>query len=256
MPPGNSTGQAAQCPTGRFSLGTSQRRSPLTRPGVPRDLVFKSGRVSAKQSYEHDGASFVTPCELAQWCPAHRVDPTVFAGRQAEAGTIDAGTSPCTSFPDYSYGTHAAEVEADVGTGEVTVSKYAATCDVGRAISAMRIKGKIQGGAMQRLSFALMEENVLEERRNASSHFSSYLIPTFEDTLDIQVEIVESGEEKGSMSVRKIGVLPIGNVAGTIAIAVTDVIGRRPSRLPMTPERVLDLLDASLRMKGLRDDNC
>jgi nicotinate dehydrogenase large molybdopterin subunit len=54
---------------------------------------------------------------------------------------------------------------------------------------------------------------------------------------------VESGEGKGPLGARGIGEPPIGNVAATIASAIQDAIGIRPTRLPMTPERVLALLD-------------
>lgn len=214
------------------------------------DLVFESGRASAKQHSGEDTAPFVTMRELVQQCGAHGVDPTVFALWRAEAGTFDTGTGQGASFPDYTYGTHAAEVEVDVETGEVTVLKYVASHDVGRAINPMRVEGQIQGGAMQGLGYALMEEIVLEEGNNLSSLFSGYLIPTFEDMPDIRIEIVESGEGKGPLNARGIGEPPIGNVAGTIANAITDAIGLRPTRLPMTPERILDLLDASSSSDG------
>jgi len=60
----------------------------------------------------------------------------------------------------------------------------------------------------------------------------------------VLVDIVESGEGKGPLGARGIGEPPIGNVAATIASAIHDAIGVRPDRLPMTPERILALLDA------------
>jgi CO/xanthine dehydrogenase FAD-binding subunit len=147
------------------------------------------------------------------------------------------------SFPDYTYGTHAAEVEVDPETGEVRVLRYVASHDVGRAINPMRVEGQIQGGAMQGLGYALMEEIVLEEGCTASSLFSSYFIPTAMDMPDIEVEIVESGEGKGPLGARGIGEPPMGPAAPAIANAIADAIGCRPTRLPMTAERVLALLD-------------
>jgi CO/xanthine dehydrogenase Mo-binding subunit len=47
------------------------------------------------------------------------------------------------------------------------------------------------------------------------------------------------------MNARGIGEPPIGNSAPTIANAIADAIGCRPTRLPITPERVLALLDAA-----------
>lgn len=214
------------------------------------DLVFKAGQVSPKGYSEHDGAPSLTLRELVRQCDALSVDPTVLALWRAEAGTFDTETGQGASFPDYTYGTHAAEVEVDVETGEATVLKYVASHDVGRAIKPMRVEGHIQGRARQGLGYALVEEVVLEEGNDASSLFSGYLIPTSEDMPDVQVEIVESGEGKGPMNARGIGEPPIGNVAGTIANPITDAIGLRPTGLPMTLERVLDLLAAASSGEG------
>ena len=73
--------------------------------------------------------------------------------------------------------------------------------------------------------------------------FANYLIPNAQDFPDVLVDIVESGEGKGPLGARGIGEPPIGNVAATIASAIQDAIGVRPAQLPMTPERVLALID-------------
>jgi CO/xanthine dehydrogenase Mo-binding subunit len=213
------------------------------------ELVFGGGRV-ATRGRSTTSESGISLRELVRRCDLRGVSPTVLALWRSEAGTFDTGTGQGASFPDYTYGTHAAEVEVDVETGEVKVLKYVACHDVGRAINPMRVEGQIQGGAMQGLGYALMEEVVIEEGNNASSLFSSYLIPTSNDMPDVEVEIIESGEGKGPMNARGIGEPPIGNPAATIANAITNAIGLRPTRLPMTPERILDLLDASSQSGG------
>ena len=145
------------------------------------------------------------------------------------------------SFPDYTYGTHAAEVEVDTETGEVVVLKYAACHDVGRAINPMRVEGQIQGGAMQGLGYALMEEIVVDQGKMASTLFADYLIPSSDDMPDVMVDVLESGEGKGPFNAHGIGEPPIGNSAPTIANAVCDAVGVRPTQLPITSERVLPM---------------
>jgi nicotinate dehydrogenase large molybdopterin subunit len=66
----------------------------------------------------------------------------------------------------------------------------------------------------------------------------------------VLVDIIESGEGKGPLGARGIGEPPIGNVAATIASAIGDAIGLRPTQLPMTPERVLGLLERVSRSGG------
>lgn len=121
--------------------------------------------------------------------------------------------------------------------------RYAACHDVGRAINPMRVAGQIQGGAMQGLGYALTEDMGIEDGYVQAALFANYLIPNAQDFPDVLVDIVESGEGKGPLGARGIGEPPIGNVAATIASAIHDAIGVRPAQLPMTPERVLWLLD-------------
>ena len=211
--------------------------------------VFEDGRVkaagkSASTTAPEEGISLG---ELVRLCEARSVDPTTLYVFHPDAKRRGFDTEPSqwVSFPDYTYGTHAAEVEVDLETGEVAVLKYASCHDVGRAINPLRVEGQMQGGAMQGLGYALMEEIILDEGKIASSLLADYLVPTSDDMPDVMTDIVESGEGKGPMNARGIGEAVIGNAAPTIANAVADAIGFRPTQLPITPERVLALLDAA-----------
>jgi len=92
----------------------------------------------------------------------------------------------------------------------------------------LRADGRGRGGGRQ---------PVVEPLRQLS-------IPTAMDMPDIQVRIVESSEGKGPPNARGTGEPPIGPAAGTIVNAITNAIGVRPYRLPMTPERMFNLLEA------------
>jgi CO/xanthine dehydrogenase Mo-binding subunit len=211
--------------------------------GAPADdLEFTDGRVRA-----HPGGVSITLAELAAACDQRAISTAHLCTWRAEAGSFDPRTGQGDTFPDYTYGTHAADVEVDVETGQVTVLRYAACHDVGRAINPMRVQGQIQGGAMQGLGYALTEDMAIEDGYVQAALFANYLIPNAQDFPDVLVDIVESGEGKGPLGARGIGEPPIGNVAATIASAIQDAIGVRPDRLPMTPERVLALLDQRAR---------
>jgi len=226
--------------------------------GVSADeLSFADGRVAVTgaqvQPSTVDIASSgisLTLAELARACEQRSVHLAHLAIWRAEAGKFDPRTGQGDTFPDYTYGTHAADVEVDLETGEVKVLNYAASHDVGRAINPMRVVGQIQGGAMQGLGYALTEELGLQDGYAQSTLFANYLIPNSLDFPDVQVDIIESGEGKGPFNARGIGEPPIGNVAATIASAIHDAIGVRPTELPMSPERVLALLDAQRGTAG------
>jgi xanthine dehydrogenase molybdenum-binding subunit len=222
--------------------------------GVQADgLEFVAGRVwpagAAGTADGGDGVSgdgggvSVTLAELAAACEQRAISTAHLSTWRGEAGSFDPRTGQGDSFPDYTYGTHAADVEVDTETGQVRVLRYAACHDVGRAINPMRVEGQIQGGAVQGLGYALTEDMDIQDGYAQAALFANYLIPNAQDFPDVLVAMIESGEGKGPLGARGIGEPPIGNVAATIASAIQDAIGVRPAQLPMTPERVLALID-------------
>jgi CO/xanthine dehydrogenase Mo-binding subunit len=215
---------------------------------APGELEFADGRVwpagaAGPAGGGEDGAVSVTLAELAAACEQRAISTAHLSTWRGEAGSFDPRTGQGDTFPDYTYGTHAADVEVDTETGQVRVLRYAACHDVGRAINPMRVEGQIQGGAMQGLGYALTEDVDIADGYVQAALFANYLIPNAQDFPDVLVDIIESGEGKGPLGARGIGEPPIGNVAATIASAIQDAIGVRPARLPMTPERVLALID-------------
>lgn len=206
------------------------------------DLLWEDGlvRTAPGDQIESRGLSLA---ELVGACHERSISTSNLYTWQAPSGEFDPETGQGGTFPDYTFGTHAAEVEVDIETGEVTVCKYVASHDVGRQINPVRVQGQIQGGAMQGVGYALMEDWVLEEGQPDSTLFANYLIPSAMDMPDINVHVVESGDGRGPLNARGIGEPPIGPPAATIASAIHNAIGTRPTQLPMTPERILNLID-------------
>jgi CO/xanthine dehydrogenase Mo-binding subunit len=208
----------------------------------PADLVFEDGMV--REGGDRDGRG-IRLAELAAACHRRGL-PTWHLGTwHAETGTFDPASGQGRTFPDYTFGAHAADVEVDTETGELRVLAYAAAHDVGRAINPLRVEGQIQGGAVQGLGYALGEEVVVHDGQTASTLLASYLLPNAADLPDVRAIIVESGEGKGPFGARGIGEPPIGNPAATIANAVAAATGVRVTELPITPERLLAALDAA-----------
>jgi len=153
-------------------------------------------------------------------------------------------------FPDFTFGSHLADVEVDLDTGHVTVLRYIACHDVGRAINPRSVEGQISGGVVQGIGMALLEEVVLQDGVNMTGGFFQYLIPTAADVPDVETVILESGEGMGPFGARGIGEPPIGPPAAVIANAITNAVGARPTALPMTPERVLACIEQGGRAGG------
>ncbi len=148
-------------------------------------------------------------------------------------------------FPDFTFGAHVCDLEVDLDTGGVELLAYVAAHDVGRAINPRSVHGQIAGAVAQGLGMALLEEVVVEEGVNLTAGFFQYLIPTATDIPDIDALILESGEGMGPFGARGIGEPPIGPPPAAVASAIEDALGVRPTRLPITPERVLHCIAAA-----------
>ncbi|MBI1734427.1 MAG: xanthine dehydrogenase family protein [Candidatus Rokubacteria bacterium] len=204
------------------TLPLRQVLAACARMGVPR------GHLAVYHAPAGEPVDLMDP-EMAPHTPPSLGDAPAEPGRPSASRKI---------FPDYTFGAHAAEVEVDTETGRVTLLKYVAAHDVGRAINPQSVEGQIQGGAVQGLGYGMMEEVLLEDGINLTTSFASYLIPTSVDVADVGAVVVESGEGLGPFGARGIGEPPIGPPAAAIANAIEDATGARVTRLPLTPERV------------------
>jgi len=76
---------------------------------------------------------------------------------------FDPDTGDGVDWIGLTFGVHGVEIEIDEETGEITVLKYIAAHDVGRAINPQIVVGQIQGGCIQGLGFTLSEEVIIED---------------------------------------------------------------------------------------------
>jgi CO/xanthine dehydrogenase Mo-binding subunit len=143
------------------------------------------------------------------------------------------------------FGAHIADVHVDRDTGKVTILRYTAIQDVGKAIHPSYVEGQIQGGAVQGIGMALNEEYVYDsEGRMLNSSFLDYRMPVANDIPMIDTVLVEVPNPGHPYGVRGVGEVPIVPPLGAIANAIYDAIGVRPTKLPASPRVILELLDA------------
>jgi CO/xanthine dehydrogenase Mo-binding subunit len=140
----------------------------------------------------------------------------------------------------YTFGAQIIEVEVDELTGKVEVIQVWSAHDVGRAINPGAVEGQIQGGVVQGLGYGLFEEMVWDGGRLANPSFMDYKIPGALDVPPrIDAIIIENPESTHPFGAKGIGEPPIVGVAPAIANAVSNAVGVRIRRLPVTAERVL-----------------
>ena len=203
---------------------------------VAPDAVELAGGVASARG---DGARTVSFSELAAACARAHRPRSAFAIYQAPAGQVmDFETGQGKVFPDFTFGSQAAEVEVDEATGEVQVLAMAACYDVGRAINMNSVEGQIEGGVAMGIGYALLEEDQVAAGVTLSPNLMTYLIPTALDVPDVTPIVLESGEGMGPWGARGIGEPAMVPTAPAIANAIADAVGVRPARLPITPERL------------------
>jgi CO/xanthine dehydrogenase Mo-binding subunit len=143
---------------------------------------------------------------------------------------------------DYVFGLHAAEAEVNTETGEVRLVGYWAGHDVGQAIHPQHVEGQIEGGTMMGIGHGLTEEIISDRGVLVSNEFHSYLIPTSLETPEWANVIAESGEGLGPYGAKGIGEPPCTAGAAAVACAVSQAIGARVTRIPITPDHVMEVM--------------
>ncbi len=141
--------------------------------------------------------------------------------------------------PTNGFGVHIVDVEVDPDTGKVTILRYTAVQDAGKAIHPSYVEGQMQGGAVQGIGWALNEEYFFDEQgRMANASFLDYRMPTTLDVPMIDTIIVEVPNPGHPYGVRGVGETPIVAPPAAIANAIHQAIGLRFRELPMSPPKV------------------
>ena len=163
-------------------------------------------------------------------------------------GTIVAEYELASEPPDVtSFCAQAAEVEVDPETGAVTVRRLVSAHDVGAILNPLMHQGQVEGGVIQGLGYALMEELQTEDGHISTVSFGDYKIPTIADLPELVTVLVEGNNGPAPYRSKGIGESANIPVAGAIANAVADAIGAPVPSLPVTAERVL----RAIRENGL-----
>ncbi len=158
---------------------------------------------------------------------------------------FDPQTGLGEAYSTYCFGTQIAEVEVDLRSGRTRVVRFTAAHDVGQAINPAMLEGQVEGGVVQGMGWALMEELKLKDGRCLNANFTDYLIPTFLDAPPVDVLFIEDPYSAGPYGAKGIGEPSLIPAAAAIANAVSLATGHRFRKLPLTPERVLLELEAA-----------
>ena len=149
-------------------------------------------------------------------------------------------TSDVFTFPS---GCHAAEIEIDPETGEVTLERYAAIDDYGRRINPMLTVGQVQGGLAQGIGQALLEHTVYDERSGQllTGSFTDYALPRADDLPPLEITLAELPTMVNPLGVKGAGQAGCIAAPQTVVNAILDALaplGIEHIDMPATYERV------------------
>jgi putative selenate reductase molybdopterin-binding subunit len=131
------------------------------------------------------------------------------------------------------------ELEVDVETGQVTVTRLVLAVDCGTAINPATASGQVEGGLIQALGYTICEEMVYDEvGRLLTTDLRDYRIYAADEVPEIGVILVQTYEPSGPYGAKAIAEIPKDAVAPAVASALEHATGVRLRSLPFTPERV------------------
>ena len=169
----------------------------------------------------------------------------IAAKAAATGGPITSAASVNAGGQAPGFTTQFCDVEVDPETGKVTILRFVAAQDVGRAIHPSYVEGQIQGGVVQGIGWALNEEYIYNAKGQLdNAGFLDYRCPVASDLPMIETIVVEVPNPSHPYGAKGVGEANICPPMAAIAAAIDRATGVRLTELPMSPPRVLAALDA------------
>lgn len=229
-----------------FCIGESGSRcTSFTGPAViaaaedARKLIFNVAAPQLKVKPEEldlrDGNVFVKS-DPSQKLPLSRA--------VARSGELIGRATTNPAFKDVegkSFSAHFAEVEVDIWTGHVKVTRYVAANDCGTIINPIPAESQIKGGVVQGIGMALTEE-FLTDRPTAipiNPNYRDAKVPTHLEVPEVEVIFIEHYDPYGPFGGKVVGEPPITPAVATVANAIFNATGVRVKELPITPDKIL-----------------
>jgi CO/xanthine dehydrogenase Mo-binding subunit len=142
----------------------------------------------------------------------------------------------------FASGMHAAIVETDPDTAEITILRYAVVHDCGKLINPMIVEGQIHGGVAQGVGGALYERMVYDthgQLLNAS--FMDFLMPYATEIPHIETAHLETPSPLNPLGIKGAGEAGVIPVSAVIASAIEDAEGIVIDRMPISPSELFQL---------------
>jgi carbon-monoxide dehydrogenase large subunit len=230
------TGGSAVSVGSKQALDKAQELAAEALEAAPQDLRYEQG------SFHVAGTDLkIGLAELAARQPTQR---------------IEINSKTAAKGPTWPNGCHVCEVELDPKTGEVQVVSYASVNDIGRVVNPMIVQGQLDGGAVQGIGQALLEQVVYDEETGQllTGSLMDYAVPH----ADIMPVMFDTHTDQSIPCKNNVlgvkGVGELGTIGATPAVvnAVADALARHGRgdistqlQMPLTPYRLWRLMQAA-----------
>ena len=152
----------------------------------------------------------------------------------------------------YPSGTHVCEVESDPRTGHIDIVAFTAVDDFGKVVNPLIVEGQVQGGIVQGMGQALMEEGVYdpETGQPVTSSYQTYTLPRASLRANVQTETTYTPCDNNPVGSKGCGESGAIGAPPAVMNAITDALGVR-LEMPATPEKVWQ---ACQQIRGALED--
>jgi carbon-monoxide dehydrogenase large subunit len=173
-------------------------------------------------------------------CGRKSIEFSAFAGLEVERQFENSKLT-------YSYGSHAAHVAVDPGTGHVELLDYMTVDDVGRIINPATLHGQILGAIVQGLGSTFLEHLQYDENAQLlTGSLADYLLPTATDFPNIRGISLGlrpcPNNPLGAKGAGEGGLIAVGGVIGNAIAAALRSMMVEPRDLPLSPSRIWRLI--------------
>jgi nicotinate dehydrogenase subunit B len=134
-----------------------------------------------------------------------------------------------------------AQVEVDRKTGGIKVNRILCAQDLGRVINPDGVRTQMEGSMMMGLGYSLTEELHFKMGAITDLTFTRYRLPRFSWMPKLETVLIENN----ALTPQGVGESSIITVGAVLAGAVFDAIRVQPNQLPLTPARVLALIQTA-----------
>lgn len=232
-----------------FIMGTAVRRAAIDARNQlveraadqlearPEDLFIRDGIIRFKS--DPDGGMPISDVYMGNHRQGGKGTPIMGTGAHTyEVTHLDENGHGTKPTPFWLHAAQAAEVEVDIDTGDVVVTKLVGAHDVGKALNPIACEVQIEGALATGLGYALSEELQFDGGECVNGTMADYKIPTTLDCPRFTPLVIEIPHAEGPYGAKGLGEPGLAPTAAAIANAIYDACGVRLRDLPMTPEKI------------------